>query len=275
MKSRTVDELVSSVNRLGTFNTKRVYAWRGMRDVSFGLQPSVVRHLADLGKENDEKSVREYEAILVHAARAWPAPEFSGMPSDQEILVLFQHHGVPTSLLDVTTDPMTALWFTCEVKGDDSDNRAGLLLAMDVTNWSILRTDPQRASYATLGPGFEYKGALETNSPFLIDPSRPGGRIAAQRGRLFRAPISNNYPFGVHLPGMSDASPPNEFQADLKGGPRRRGRPAHLPFVAFEVTSAVKRKLREHLGGTYGLTRSLLFPEVSGFVDAVHLGDVP
>lgn len=275
VKSKTVDELVSSVNRLGTFDTKRVYAWRGMRDVAFGLQPSVVRHLAALGKEHDEDSVREHEAHLVEAARAWPAPEFSGLPSDQDILVLFQHHGVPTSLLDVTTDPVTALWFACEEKGDASDSRAGLLLAMDVTSWPTLRTEPHIASYSAMTPSCEYQRELAANKPFLIDPSRPGGRIAAQRGRLLRAPITNSHPFGVDLPGVSNTSPPKGFQVYLSGGARGRGRPARLPFVAFEVSAAVKKKLRKHLGGTYGLTRGRLFPEMSGFVDAVRLGELP
>jgi hypothetical protein len=48
------------------------------------------------------------------------------------------------------------------------------------------------------------------------------------------------------------------------------GRPAHLRFVALLIGTQVKPTLLKHLEGTYGIDRQRLFPEISGFAEAVR-----
>ena len=53
------------------------------------------------------------------------------------MLAVLQHHGVPTRLIDVTSNPMTALWFAAEQHKPDDDGAVrrspGVLFAFDVT----------------------------------------------------------------------------------------------------------------------------------------------
>ncbi|MFD9894753.1 FRG domain-containing protein [Amycolatopsis sp. NPDC059027] len=48
-----------------------------------------------------------------------------------------QHHGVPARLVDVTSDPVTALWFATEEHRPDASGQVrqskGVLFAADVT----------------------------------------------------------------------------------------------------------------------------------------------
>lgn len=245
------------------------------------LEPKLVRELRTRGMPHDENAVRNAELNLVAKAREWSAPEFSGNRSDQMILSLLQHSGVPTGFLDLTTDPMTALWFACEsIPRANTPKLTGVLLAFDVTDWPVLPTEIPAAeiSYAHMeNPlGFFYKTYLETSHSFVIEPTRPSPRMMAQRGKLFRAPVSPTAtsPFGIVLDGISDNAP--EFgPQQILSVQRSTGRPASLPFVAILIGTQHKARFRSHLSGTYGLNRSTLFPDVSGFADAVNHGTVP
>ncbi len=61
------------------------------------------------------------------------------------MLASLQHHGVPTRLIDVTTDPMTALWFACQRASADRD-ATGVLFAFNVTRFKTLDTIPAPVS---------------------------------------------------------------------------------------------------------------------------------
>ena len=244
------------------------------------LEPKLVRELRNRGIPHDEHAVRVAESNLIKQAREWSAPEFSGNQSDQMILSLLQHHGVPTGFLDLTSDPMTALWFACESNPkSDTSRQTGVLLAFDVTDWDSLPTEIPAAdvSYAHLeNPlGAFYDFALSRNQSFVVEPTRPSPRMMSQRGKLFRAQVltTPDGPFGVVLDGIASQAPYLGPQQILTGQ-RSTGRPASLPFVAILIGTQHKSRFRSHLSGTYGLNRSALFPDVSGFVDAVSLGAI-
>ena len=70
----------------------------------------------------EEPVLRERELDLLKEARGWGlGREFGGVASDLHLLALMQHHGVPTRLLDVTSNPMTAIWFACQTAGGGRD----------------------------------------------------------------------------------------------------------------------------------------------------------
>ena len=57
--------------------------------------------------------------------------------TDLHMLAVLQHHGVPTRLIDVTSNPMTALWFAVEEhwprEAGEPRRSPGVLFAIDVS----------------------------------------------------------------------------------------------------------------------------------------------
>lgn len=117
--------------------------YRGHADVSWSMQPSAYRP----GK----KGITEREALnrwsRVAARFASPVPR-----NDIEWLVLAQHYGVPTMLLDWTESPLIALFFACY--GEDH---------ADGCVWQV-RT----------GSAFTHFHYHETVNPFRRERDRPG-----------------------------------------------------------------------------------------------------
>lgn len=80
--------------------------FRGQGSVDFSLLPSLYRKPSTPPKEKD---------LLKEAIRRCPE-EFSGLGSTFQQLVKLQHYGIPTRLLDLTSNALIALFFAVEKK---------------------------------------------------------------------------------------------------------------------------------------------------------------
>jgi len=279
----SIDVLLGAISRIGTFELGRRYVWRGARDSRWSIRTSLQRHMLEhRGDRNslDEADVRLTEREIIRAARQWRLDDAGRLP-DQAVLARLQHHGLPTRLLDVTSDPMTALWFATEPTPDGGRGTSGALFAFDVTGLPRFHTGP--AMNRTTWGSFESPSAwdlahrelgsqLETR-PVLLEPSERDARMSAQNALfIFGATPASPSIAGLDAFPLDPGSPPGEDQlrAALTNGPRRRGRPAKLPFVALIVPAMIKKRLRTHLETTYSKARRDLFPDISGFADAVR-----
>lgn len=79
----------------------QVVVYRGHADQSYKLTPSIYR----------EPSHVEQEHVLLRELMAVHPDEFNSDKSTLELLVRAQHFGLPTRLLDVTFNPLVALFF--------------------------------------------------------------------------------------------------------------------------------------------------------------------
>ncbi len=88
--------------------------FRGERDFTWELRPSVMR-----------SSLRDSEGEMLLDLMSRRPDDFRGMTSALEQLVLAQHHGLRTRLLDITRNPCVALFWACQyLKAEDDRERS-------------------------------------------------------------------------------------------------------------------------------------------------------
>ena len=91
--------------------------YRGQSDKKYGLLPSIYREEALI--QNEDKIFRDIIAQC--------PTDFKGSTSTFEKLVKMQHYSLPTRLLDITTNPLVALYFAC-----DNNEVDGMLFRFEV-----------------------------------------------------------------------------------------------------------------------------------------------
>ena len=83
--------------------------YRGHADKDWELLPSIFRTPNGVEKEH----------LLFHDMVAHEPQSFSECKSTLDYLVQMQHYGLPTRLLDMTTNPLVALYFACQPANDN------------------------------------------------------------------------------------------------------------------------------------------------------------
>lgn len=155
----SVDQLMRGIARIGTLQAGERFVWRGVSNAKHAIQSSLQRALAKNreyfagsgdcdGASND---LEVAERRIIKGARDWKLGFEGGVHLDDlHLLASLQHHGVPTRLLDVTEDPMTALWFACQKDTAERDASA-VLFAFNVTRLATVATiDPPSGTWGHL-----------------------------------------------------------------------------------------------------------------------------
>lgn len=116
------------------------------------------------GRLSDYSSARELQLFHEFKRLAAPMVDRSQIKSDWDWLFIAQHHGLPTRLLDWTTNPLVAAYFACEGNGD------GEIIAVELADIGEFSVDERSKSpFASLTTKF-------------ILPSVVAPRISSQRG---------------------------------------------------------------------------------------------
>lgn len=240
-------------------------------------------------KEEDEfpteHEVRQRERALLGEAREWGlGMSPSGFITDLQLLANLQHHGAPTRLLDVTTNPMTALWFACQSPRTGRD-AAGALFAFDVTDVPTYESMSYgSASYGDQRDpaGWSLRFVLAVSQwdrrPFLVRPTIRDERMQVQEGLFLASAVRDtpSRPAGLEGFELGQMTAPGAERLAALFGPEERpqGRPPVLPFCVLVIPPTVKHRVLPHLEGTYNRRYSTLLPDLDGDVQALREGYV-
>ena len=107
----SVAELIQQCQEISDQDEELTLFFRGERDHRWKLYPSVMRPSRD-----GEFKLRPSEGEMLRELISRRPEDFKGMTSALEQLVIAQHYGLKTRLLDVTRNPCVALFSACDAR---------------------------------------------------------------------------------------------------------------------------------------------------------------
>lgn len=197
--------------------------FRGQSDLRWPLLPSVARFANVIHGYN---SISDIEDHLLERFRHFAIPfnDFRNIPVIEQ-LVHAQHYGLPTRLMDWSTNPLKALFFAVEQA------------SMDAVDGVVYITRP-----AFWMEGTAHVESLDNFLAFY--PELLHERIAAQDACLLAFPLSKT---DMSVPELSEGNVPKGLEMLKK----------------IVIPAAVKRELRRQLS-VLGVSHRTVFPGLEG-----------
>jgi hypothetical protein len=241
------------------------YFFRGHSRFSHRLVPSIYR---------DSGWIANEDVLFKELVLRCPN-DFSGQESTFQSLVKMQHYSLPTRLLDITANPLVALYFACEHEGPQRESGEVVVFRIptaeikyfDSDTVSVIANISRRPSTFKLP-----EGDLEREA-FNEDPQIHYLLHEVKREKPYFEPFILRY----HLESVVCVKPKLDNARVIKqdgafllfGMNERKTEPATVP-AGFLAAAAAKRLLVEPAKKVFirkqleslGLTQATIFPEI-------------
>jgi hypothetical protein len=113
-----------------------LFLYRGQRDITWELLPKIARQNIDANFLDEEKEIlNEFKRI------GRPYIDSAIISNTWDLIALAQHHGLPTRLLDWSTNPLVALWFAFFEKDETVSERAVWVLILEKNELANIETE--------------------------------------------------------------------------------------------------------------------------------------
>lgn len=276
---RSLDEFdlrVTQVRALADRDGSTFY-WRGQADARWGVHSSLHRALArragaPLHTITEDMVIRAEEE-LVAEGRDWVRPGVGARLTTVDLLARLQHHGVPTRLIDFTSDPLVALYFAV-VHEPDQDGRIVVAAAQHDLGVQVhesfkipwARRSPVRpsdwdASLFALLDQQDFLRITRQHGVFIVGgtpTTRPHRRGTGGKSlSAIEVRTAMSVPLALHSWAQAEAA---------QRGTRAKGpRVTYASAMTLRIDQAAKAQIRAALEGGHGITMATLFPDPDGF----------
>lgn len=252
--------------------------WRGMASDKFRVESSLIRALKSEQLPFDEYSVRAAEQDSLQNARNWGiGVSGHGHATALHVLAMLQHHGVPTRLIDVTYNPLTALWFACSNAEHQTD--PGVLVGFMVSGTAVMKTVHAEAEQtwdsADDPYGYAYTQSLEEtvdkNLPILVEPAVRDARMVAQEGLFITSGVPQAEADGMS-PVAGIVQPKSmEFREGMEkffideqyATPQTTANT--FGMLGIVISPQIKEDILPVLNGNFNRSHRTMYPDLAGF----------
>ena len=232
-------EIPNIIEYLSQISTMSNEWFRGQADVEWDLVPSIARIRAP--EKNGILSLQDWEGVeefMIQEFTKKAAPFMDFKPENKwELLVHAQHHGLPTRLLDRTTNPLKALFFAVEDLSKDRYTGVVYPCVADEV-WSDLSVS-------------EKFNKLELN---CFETSHLNSRIIAQEGCFSAHPLPEGFDEFKTIGELFNENVSALMITDRITIPGRK-------------KSEIRKELRY-----LGITHQSLFPDIEGVTKSILMG---
>lgn len=120
-KIGTISRFLQRLEAIET-DERRILYFRGHSKESYELAPSIYRNKGLIANE-----ARMLKELIVRCPN-----DFDDSSSTFQTLVKMQHYGLPTRLLDITSNPLVALYFACTRHEGDHEDGEVIVTSFDI-----------------------------------------------------------------------------------------------------------------------------------------------
>jgi FRG domain len=261
-------------------HSSREMVWRGARRAEWGLMSSLYRVLFQLRGEpptEDDLNAAE-DRTLTLARKDW---RFDDRPA-LELLAHLQHYGAPTRLLDVSLNPLIALWFAVEERPGDDEVDARIFAF--VTNSRPVALNPRWGGRYLRWHRFEDDEARRAQNwgtgrrRRIWRPPAYFERISAQNAAF----LLDGAPLDAPAPAESE---PREYVSieqlkrvssiNLRFSRVERDDlpPEAAPVFTLRIAAEAKPEIRDQLERRFGYRASSIYSDILGLAE--HLREHP
>lgn len=259
---------------LTTRHSSRDMVWRGVRRAEWGVMSSLYRTLYELNGHppTEAQMVHAEQRTLDLARRDW---RFDDKPA-LELLAHLQHYGAPTRLLDVSLNPLIALWFAVEHREQDEDADARVFAF--VTGTRFVSLNPRWGGRYLRWHQFEAEQARLANDwgtgrkRRVWRPPAYNERISAQNGAFIidGVPIEDvrrrELESRAYVP-VDELRKVSSLHLRFSRIQRDNLRPESAPVFTLRIAAAAKEQIRDQLERRFGYSASSIYSDMSGLAE--------
>lgn len=236
------------------FGADEPWLWRGQANGTHRLEPGLHTRVAQAATL-DDSGIETLTNKLIKAARDARLDRHEGTAlPDLALLAMLQHHGAATPLLDVSLDPIVALYMAVVSPNPADAKKDGALFAIKRPQESLAAFDSR--------PFVSVYSALSADSVVMYSAPDVSERLRIQRGHFLLGRVSTGDK-RVTLPLTVPSGPSVDtwiWKRMAKRGQKGPVTPATTDIAVFRIASKFKQTIQRWLEERSGMTPDFVYP---------------